>query len=168
MAGAHDESDSSNACDEFVHSNVSIIPSLLKRIVFLASLRDPETGQYHERAAAALHALKLGKAESGPVRIDEQVIGLPWSRAQLDRALHREHLAVFEEWLCLDTRQRMAELERYASGQDIPQATLFRDWIDEKPFKDFIPSGTMPVQHQLFLMDMETVLAALFMRAFLE
>jgi len=164
MAPTGDETDSNRACTQFVHSTVSILPSLLERLVFLAHLREPDTGQYSDRTIDALLALRLGKTGTGPARRLDQVIGLRCARPALDRALSREHLAVFEEWLCLKMRQQMAELERYASSEDIPPHTLFRQWIDEGSHKELIPSGAMAVQRDLFLTDMEIVLATLLLR----
>ena len=61
-------------------------------------------------------------------------------------------------------RQQSAELERYASRQDMPAPTLFRKWIHDELYKGLIPYGAMPVQSRLFITDMEAVLAALSMR----
>lgn len=164
MTDTRGKTDSNDACTEFVHSTVSVIPSLLERLIFLASLRAPDTGEYHDRAIEALLTLKFGNAESGLVRRHEQVVGLPWGKAELDRALRHEHLAVFDDWLCLDLRHQTAELEGYASSQDIPASALSRKWIDEQSYEGLIPSDSIPVQRQLFRTDMETVLATLLVR----
>ncbi|MGA2742100.1 MAG: hypothetical protein ABSG65_32250 [Bryobacteraceae bacterium] len=50
---------------------------MLQRIVFLASLREPDTCQYGDRAIEELQALKFGEAGIGRVRSGEQVVGLP-------------------------------------------------------------------------------------------
>jgi hypothetical protein len=118
------------------------------RLVFLASLRDPDTGEYRDRV------------------IEAQAIGVPCGKAELDGALRREHLAVFEDWLCLDMRHQTAEMERYASDRDVPPPRFLRRWTDEKSYERLVPSGAMPPQRQLFLMNMEAVLAALSTRTF--
>ena len=166
MAVTNDKTDSDNTCAEFVHSNVSMIASLLERLVFLASLRKPDTDEYYDCARDRLLALKSGKAEARAFQRGEQSIGLRCTDAELDNALRQEHLAVFEAWLCLNMRQQMAELERYASSQDIPPDTLSRQWVDGKSYEGLIPSSAIPVQCQLFRTDMKTGLAALVMRRF--
>jgi hypothetical protein len=157
MAATDDATDSNDPCAQFVHSTVSILPSILERLVFLASLHEPDTGGYNDRALEALVGLRFGKDATGSVRC---------GRLELDRVLRHEHAAVFEEWLCLTMRQRMAELATYASSQSTPPPTLLRKWIDEKSYIGLIPSDAMPVQRQHFLLEMETALAALLLRTF--
>src|ERR1700722_3218073 len=166
MAAADDKTDSNDVCAEFVQSTISVIPSLLGLLIFLASLRDPDTGKFHDRVFEILLQLNSAEAATGPVRSYSQVADLPGGKARLDLALRQEHLAVFEDWLCLSLRQQMAELARYSASQDTPPPTLFRKWIQEEFYKRFVPFDTMPVQRQLFLTDMETVLASMLLRAF--
>jgi hypothetical protein len=166
MAAIHDETGFNKACTEFGRLAESIIPSLLARLIFLASFREPETGKYTDQVLGALLALKFGKAETVPIRRHEQVIGLQCERGELARVLRHQHLAVFEDWLCLNVEQQMAELECYASSQSIKAPTLIRQWIQERPFERVIPPDALPFQRRLFLEDMETVLATLWRRAF--
>jgi hypothetical protein len=166
MAATHDETGFNKACTEFARLAASIIPSLLARLIFLASFREPETGEYSDQVIEALLALKFGKAESDPDRRHEQFVGLQCERGELDRVLRHQHLADFEDWLCLNVEQQMAELECYASSQSIKAPTLVRQWIQEKPFERLIPPDALPFQRRLFLEDMETVLATLWRRAF--
>jgi len=161
MAARDDKTNSNNGCAHFVHSAISIIPSLLERLIFLASLREPDAGEYKDQVLEALLALKFGKPGTDPVPRCEQAVPAPCGRAELDRALRREHLAVFEDWLCLNLRQEMAELGRYASSQGITPLTLFRKWAGEESYERLLPSGAMPFQRRLFLADMKTALAAL-------
>jgi len=161
MAPTGDETDFNQACAEFVRAAISIMPSVLERLVYLASLRDLHTGEYQDQVLEALMALKLGKAETDSDRRGEQVIGFRCGKAELDHALRREHLAVFEDWLCLNLRQQIAQIERYALRQGIPLRALSREWIHEKSYERLTPSGAMPFQRRLFLTDLEIVLAAL-------
>ena len=161
MAPRSDETDSNKACAEFVRAAVSIMPSVLERLVYLASLKDRNTGEYQDRVLEALLALKYGKAETDFVRRDEQTIWSRCGKAELDRALRHEHIAAFEDWLCLNMLQQVAQLEGYASRQGIPPHALSGKWIHEKSYERLTPSGAMPVQCRLFLTDLETVLAIL-------
>jgi hypothetical protein len=148
MPATDDTADFNNACTACVRSTVSAIPSILERLIFLASLREPDTGEYHDQVLEARFA------------------GLLCAKAELDRALRHEHRAVFEDWLCLDIRHQTEEMERYASNRDIPPPTFLRTWIDEKSYERLVPSGAMPPQRQLFLSDMEAAVAALSTRTF--
>ena len=87
--------DSNEACTEFVRAAISIMPSVLERLVYLASLRDRNTGEYQDQVLEALLALKFGKGENDSVRRSEQIIGFRCGKTELDRALRREHMAVF-------------------------------------------------------------------------
>ena len=100
MAARDDKTNSNNGCAQLVHSAISIIPSLLERLIFLASLREPDAGEYKDQVLEALLALKFGNPGTDPVPRCEQAVAAPCGRAELDRALRREHLAVFEDWLC--------------------------------------------------------------------
>jgi len=161
MAATDDKTDFNKACSEFVRSALSILPTVLERLISLAALRDLNTGEYQDRVLEALLALKFGKAEADSVRRDDQVIELRCRRAELDRALRQEHLAVFEAWLCLNLRQQTAQLESHASRQGMPSRTLFGEWIRKKSYERLIPSGAMPFQRRLFLTDLEIVLKTL-------
>jgi hypothetical protein len=168
MEAADYDNDLKNPCTQFVHSAVSLLPSLIARLIFLAGLGEPDAGGSNDRIIEALLGLRLGKAEAGSAKRLEQVIGTRCGGPELARALRNEHLDIFEDWLCLKLRQQTAELERYAASQDIPPPILFRQWVDEKSYERLIPSGAMPAQRRLFLTDMETVLATLVMRTPLE
>jgi len=165
MAATDEETGFNKACTEFVRLAISIIPSLLARLIFLASLREPETGEYNDRVIAALLALKFAKAETDPVLRQWQVTGPQCGKAELDRVLRHQHLAVFEDWLCLNVEQQMEELECHAASQGMQAPTMVRKWIQEKPFERLIPPDALPFQRRLFLEDMETALAILWRRA---
>jgi hypothetical protein len=161
MADKDGQTDFNKACTEFVRSALSILPSTAERLIYLAFLRDLETDQYQDRVLEALLSLKFGKNETDSVRQGERDIGLHCGKVELDRVLRQEHLAVFEEWLCLNLRQQMVQLECYAARQAIPPRTLFAEWIHRKSYERLAPSGALPVQRQLFLTDLETILTTL-------
>jgi hypothetical protein len=161
MAARDDPAVFNKACTEFVRSVLSILPSLLERLVSLASLRDLDTGEYQDRVLEALLTLKFGKAETDSARLDGQAIGLRCGSAELDRALRQEHLAVFEDWLCLSLRQQIAQLEGYASRQGASSRVLFGQWMHARSYERLVPSSAMPFQRRLFATDMETVLTTL-------
>jgi hypothetical protein len=161
MAPRSDEIDFNKACTELVRAAISVMPSVLERLIYLASLKDRNTGEYQDQVLEGLLALKFGKPETDSDGRGEQVIGLRRRKAELDRALQHEHLAIFEDWLCLNLRQQLAQLEYYASRHGIPSRTLSGEWIHEKSYERLTPSDAMPSQRRLFLTDLETVLTIL-------
>jgi len=161
MASTDDMSGFTETCTQFVRSAISILPSVLSRLAYLASLRDLDTGEYQDQVLEALLALRFGRPATDCVRRDEQVIGVHCGKAELNYALRREHLAVFEEWLCLNLQQQTAQLECYASRQGVPSCTLSGKWIREKSYERLIPSGAMQFQRRLFVTDLKAVLSTL-------
>jgi hypothetical protein len=124
-----------NACAEFVRSALSTLPSLLERLIFLASLKDLRTDE---------HA--------------EQVLALKFGRAEVDRVLAEEHRAVFEAWLCLNLKDQASEMERYAAAQDAPSHAVFSAWAHDRLYQRLIPPGAIKAQRELFVTDMEVIL----------
>ena len=125
-------------CAEFVHGALATIPILLGRLVLLASLKDPRTGEYNERALA----VRFGKDE-------------------VDRVLRQEHKAVFEAWLCLSLAEQTAEMEGYATEQGMPPRAVFSAWARERLYYGLIPQGAREPQRDLFLSDMAVILDVL-------
>jgi len=161
MAYEGEETDSNRACAEFVRAAISSMPSVLERLVYLASLKDLNTGEYQDHVLEALLALKFGHTNGDPARRGAQVLGLRCGKAELDRALRREHLAAFEDWLCLDLRHQVAQVESYAARQGVPSHALSGEWMHKKSYERLTPSGAMPFQRRLFLADLERVLSIL-------
>ncbi len=161
MASKGDQAASDNLCAEFVRAALAILPSILERLIYLASLKDLTTGEYYDQVLAALVALKFGNGETESIPRGEQAIELKCREAELERALRDEHLAVFEDWLGLTLRQQAAQLEFYASRKGVPTRALSAEWIQERFHERLTPSGAMQFQRRLFLADLETVLTAL-------
>lgn len=161
MTPNSEETDSNGACAEFVRAAISSLPSVLERLVYLASLRDLNTGEYQDHVLEGLMALKFEHANGDPARHGAQVLGLLGGKANLDRALRREHLATFEDWLCLDLPHQMAQVESYAARQGVPPHTLSGEWMHKESYERLMPPGAMPFQRRLFLADLERVLSIL-------
>src|SRR5208283_2270817 len=77
------------------HRTLEGIPTLLGRIAYLASLRDPNTDAYRHFGLAQ----RIGEDEA------EQVMS----------SSHRE---AFQEWLCLGLERQKEELADYFAGLD--------------------------------------------------
>lgn len=121
-------------CAEFVHGSLSAIPSLVERLVFVASFKDPNTGKYQE----PFLALKFGARE-------------------VDRVLNQEHMAAFETWLTLRMPQQALELERYCANDGKNPRSVLREWLNDKSYEQLIPRGAPQIQRQGFLTDLDTM-----------
>ena len=130
--------DSQNVCAEFVRSALATISSLFERLIFVASLKDPITGDFKER-----------------------ILALKFGRAEVDRVLSVEHRAIFEDWLCLNLEQQALELDRHVSNQEAPPGAALGEWTNETSYQPLIPPGVMQAQRDLFVRDMETIVHSL-------
>ena len=138
MTGGDSSTDSEKACAELVRSVLSTISSLLERLIFIASLRDPTTGNYQER----IPELKSYTAE-------------------VDHVLGVEHKILFEDWLCLNLEQQTLELDHHVSDQEAPRRAVLGEWTQQKPYQQLIPPDATQTQRELFMRDMETILRIL-------
>src|SRR5260370_31284639 len=83
------------AAADLWRNTLSQISTNFGKLVYLSSLRDPNTGQYHHHGLAAL----FGDQES-------------------EQALRRSHTEVFEKWLNLPLQDQKEDLDEYLSSLD--------------------------------------------------
>jgi hypothetical protein len=104
------------------------IPTLLGRLVYLASLRDRNTGQYEHPELS-------------------DVLG----RESADQVLRHSHLQVFSQWIGWSLEEKKADLDEY-----------LREGVEQQLIRDYpslIPAGARDMERQLYLSDLETLLA---------
>jgi hypothetical protein len=125
------------AADLWRHT-VARVPTAFGRLVYLASLRKPDGGEYEHHSLAQMCG-------------EEQAV----------ETLRRSHAEVFREWLCLTLEQQTADLEGYLSElPGSPRATLIT-WQEAAPYRNWIPASAEEVERQLYLTDLENVLRIL-------
>ena len=129
-------------CADFVKSVLSRTASVFDRLLYLASLEDPATGRYGEE-------------------LMEQMFG----DQDVDRALREQHVAIFQNWLCLTLPEQTADLEWYLANRCQDRRATLRQWVREKSYERLIPRGAGPSERQLFLTDLEVVLPLLYAKA---
>jgi hypothetical protein len=114
------------------------IPTTFGRLVYLASLRNQNTGLYEH------HGLS-------------QIFG----QEEADRTLRQSHSQVFAEWLCFGLEHQKGELNDYLEELDGPTVVILENWVRLCPYRNFIPLETREVERRLYLSDLETVLTLL-------
>jgi hypothetical protein len=129
--------DRSPASDLWRHT-LSQIPTTFGRLVFLSTLRDPNTGVYAHYGFAQ--------------RVGEEAA---------DDALRRSHAQCFSEWLAFSLEEQKADLDLYLSGIDSDKKTILDTWIRTKPYRNLIPVSAMEVERRLYHSDLETLLELL-------
>src|SRR5215212_8188007 len=102
------------ASDLWRHT-LSQIPSCFGRLVYLASLRSPNSGRYEH------HGLAMRFGES-----------------QADKALRKTHLEAFSEWLTYNLEQQKADLDLYLSAQQADKREVIQSWAELTPYRYFL------------------------------
>ena len=134
---ASDALDRRAVADLWRHT-LSQIPTVFGRLVYLAGLRNSNSGRYEH------HGLDL---VFGP---DEAT-----------RALKQSHKKVFAEWLGFDLEAKMADLNLYLSDLPEGKRTVLRAWAKFEPYKTLLPVGAKDVERRLYLADLRAILETL-------
>jgi hypothetical protein len=129
--------DRSPASDLWRHT-LSQIPTTFGRLVFLSTLRDPNTGVYAHYGFAQ--------------RVGEQAA---------DVALRQSHSQSFSEWLAFSLEEQKADLDLYLSGIDSDRRTILDTWRRTRPYRNLIPAAAMDVERRLYNSDLATLLELL-------
>src|SRR5258707_187528 len=119
------------AASDLWRNTLSQIPSVFGRLVFLASLRNPNSGQYEHHGLA-----------------------LVFGRLEAARALKKSHREAFAEWLSYDIEEQKADLDLYFSGQDEDKRTILKTWEKLEPYRNVVPSSAKDVEKKLYLSDL--------------
>jgi hypothetical protein len=114
------------------------IPSTFGRLVYLASLRDQNTGRYEH------HGLSQVFDESGA-----------------HEALCQSHEASFSEWLCYNLEQQKSDLDLYLSSFQPDKRTILATWIRLTPYRNLVPASAGEPERRLYLADLEALLEIL-------
>lgn len=114
------------------------IPSVFGRLVYLSSLRDPNTDTYRHFGLA-------------------QIFG----DQAADEALRTSHQQVFAEWLRFDLERQKADLDLYLVSLDGDRRVIVDTWIRLAPYRNLVPSAAREVERELYVKDLEILLELL-------
>ena len=126
------------AAPDLWRNTLSQIPAIFGRLVYLASLRDPNSGRYEHHGLA----LVFGQKEA-------------------DRALRESHSQTFAEWICFNLEQQKADLDLYLSALMENRSVIVETWLRLAPYRNLVPSNAAPVQVELYLSDFGAILELL-------
>jgi len=129
--------DSAPAADLW-RNTLTQIPSHFGRLVYLASLRDQNTGRYEHHGLAQI----FGEGEA-------------------NRALKESHSRTFSDWLCFGLEQQKADLDLYLSMFEVDKKTILKTWLRLAPYRNLLPSDVRDVERRLYLSDFESLLELL-------
>ena len=129
------------ACDLMDKTRESVnLPVAL--LVYLASLRDHNTGRYHH------DGWKFALSEEGA-----------------DQALRRFHREEFERLLNRTVRELAEELGAYFRSLEEPVDRSVAVWRELESFRVLAPEGCHPVDRELFYSSLRAALAVLAVRS---
>jgi hypothetical protein len=131
---ANDALDRSAASDLW-RNTLSQIPSVFGRLVYLASLRNANSGRYEHHGLA----LVFGEDDA-------------------NRALKKSHSRAFREWLTFNLEQQKADLELYLSALVENRRTVLATWLELAPYLTLIPAAIRGIERRLYLADLKALL----------
>ena len=114
---------------------LSRIPSTYGRLVYLASLRDPNSGHYRHHGLSAA----FGREDSA-------------------RALRESHEQVFAEWLKLPLERKSSDLNEYLETLEDEQAVVITTWLRTGHPRTLAPDRATRAQSAHFHQDIETLM----------
>ncbi len=129
--------DRTAGADLFRHT-LARIPSIFGRLLYLGSLRDPNTGAYRHYGLSTA----FGKEQSA-------------------QALVLSHKRTFREWLRLTLEERQRDLETYLESLDDPKGKVVDFWLEAKGYLSGVPDSASKGDRDYFASDLENMLTVL-------
>jgi hypothetical protein len=120
--------------DLFKHTLRSI-PTRFGRLLYLASLRDSNSGVYKHYGLSST----FGRQES-------------------IQALTESHERVFREWLRMSLEEKHQDLTEYLNSLEDAPDSIIRHWRRSRIYETNPPSAASPAEKELFSKDLEILL----------
>ncbi len=117
---------------------LSQIPTTFGKIVYLASLRNENSGRYQHFGLAQLYT-------------DDEA----------DAVLRLSHEEAFGEWLNFPLAQQRGDLERYLESIEDEKSAVLRTWLTLAPYRNLIPAQAGAAERELYVSDLELILELL-------
>ena len=114
------------------------IPTTFGRLVYLASLRNSNSGVYQHFGLAQLY----GSEEA-------------------DRVLKASHEQIFAEWLNYRLERQKTDLEQYLASVGDDRRTVIEAWVSLSPYKSLPPAAAGDAERFLYSSDLEVILELL-------
>jgi hypothetical protein len=126
------------AASDLWRNTLSQIPTVFGRLVYLAALRNANTGHYEH------HGLTLVFGED-----------------DANRALKKSHSQAFAEWLSFNLEEQKADLDLYLSGLFEDKRTVLDTWLRLTPYRNLLPGSVRGVEKRLYVSDLTAIIELL-------
>jgi len=114
------------------------IPTVFGKLVYLASLRNANTGCYQHFGLAQLYGAD-----------------------EADRVLRTSHERVFASWLNFDLQNQKSDLDAYLTSVGDDRSTVLDAWESLSPYKTLTPAAAGDAERFLYSSDLEIILEIL-------
>jgi hypothetical protein len=123
---------------DFEERTLTGLSGYFNKLVYLASLRDYNTGRYHHYGLES-----------------------KFSEASVDRGLHQSHVKVFEEMVSLPLKEQTEDLLNFFESLKEDKTRLVRVWRQLKTYQILSPEDCHPLARDLFDKNIEIILRVL-------
>ena len=118
--------------------DISQIETAYGRLVYLANLRNPDSGRY------------------------EHFVTDSSASGSANRSLRSLHELIFREWVSYSLESQKEDIERYIAGIDRADHTELIDaWLRLTPYKNLVPAAIQGPERQKHISDFEVILGLL-------
>jgi len=125
---------------EVCQRDLSHIETSYGQLVYLAGLRNPDTGRYEHFGA-------ISSAAGG---------------LDASRTLRRIHEQIFKEWIGFPLERKKADIELYIEGiEQLDHAELIDAWLRMTPYKNLVPASIQGPERERHTSDFEAILGLL-------
>ena len=124
-----------NALADLCKHTLSHIPTMCGRLIYLATLRDVNSGTYRHHGLATA-----------------------FGREEAVRALRESHQATFQGWLKLSMAEKNEDLKDYLIALDDPMEDVMEHWLQSGVYRGYVPPLAREAESELFCRDLETLL----------
>jgi hypothetical protein len=120
--------------------DLALIRTSYGRLVFLAGLRNQDTGRYEHYSASSYLTSNLVAS----------------------RTIKRVHENIFREWVSLPLQDKKRDIESYINGiAHVGKAALIDTWLRLTPYMNLVPGSVQGPERQKHISDFEAILGLL-------
>jgi|SRR5205085_182947 len=127
-----------SASADLFKNTVSQIATVYGRLAYLASLRDPNTGNYRHHGLAVV----FGREES-------------------TNAMRETHEKIFQEWLNMPLQEKHEDVAAYLDSLDEAPSRIVLHWMNSRLYQTHPPEDASEADKALFFSHLEAVLEIL-------